>query len=518
MIFSETPRRQMVSKLVTWGHWFALCNIIVAIFIAGIYLFSSSAPETALGLIYLIANWFSHIGFLTFFGFVILILPVCYLYPNSSILRLWGSAVSAIGLAFLAFDALLYTRHGLHFSFYSADFIKQQTNVALTELGLQSIVFLLISFFIWLLFQLLLANSLWHRMERLQRLKLGLPISAAFIAMFTFSHLTHIWADANLYQPIVKQDNMFPLSYPATAKTLLSKYSLMDLDEYQTKKKLQFDNLLGTVTYPKSTLFCSITRQNPTLVLFVNDGINERIIGPYMDKLNLRKVAMHFDLSSSNEAGFKTALYGLPELFHEELRSESPLLIKLMSAASNQVIGFSQDRLIGQFFNDINAQNTQDIEEFAQLMDKNDSGIFLAHINNEHIPKIIKTIKDGKTNLFLTSLKSDSQVITYSNMPLSGNREISSHQDIAPTLLNLLGCNIPDSEHSTGQNMLADSRNWLVSYHENKIVILHDGLRTIIDPNGNYLLFDYDGNPQTNMELNIPLLGQAVKLLSSFSN
>lgn len=518
MIFSETPRRQMVSKLVTWGHWFTLCNIIVAIFIAGIYLFSSSAPDTALGLMYLVANWFSHIGFLTFFGFVILILPLCYAYPNSKFLRLWASAVSAIGLAFLAFDALLYTRHGLHFGFYSADFIKQQTNTALTDLGFQSIVFLLISFFIWLLFQLLIANSLWHRIERLQRLKFGLPISAGFIAMFTFSHLTHIWADANLYQPIVKQDNMFPLSYPATAKTLLSKYSLMDLDEYQAKKKLQFDNQFGSVTYPKSTLFCSISRQSPTLVLFVNDDLNKEIISPYMDALNLNRVPMHFDLSSSVEAGFKTALYGLPELFHDELQSESPLLIKLMSTASNQVIGFSQDELIGQFLTDISALNIQDLDEFTKLMRKNDSGIYLAHINNEQVPKVFDAIKDDKTQLFVTSLKPDSQVITYSNMLLNGNREISSHQDIAPTLLNLLGCNIPDSEHSTGQNMLADSRNWLVSYHENKIVILHDGLRTVIDPNGNYLLFDYEGNPQTNMELNIPLLGQAVKLLSSFSN
>ena len=117
MIFSETPRRQLVSQLVTWGHWFALCNIIVAICIAGIYLFSSSPPDSILGLVYLITHWFSHIGFLTFFGFVIVVLPLCYLFPNSTFLRVWSSAIAAVGLAFLAFDALLYTRHGLHFSF-----------------------------------------------------------------------------------------------------------------------------------------------------------------------------------------------------------------------------------------------------------------------------------------------------------------------------------------------------------------------------------------------------------------
>jgi uncharacterized protein len=127
MILTETPRRQKITKLVSWGHWFSLCNITIAIVIAGIYLFSSALPDTALGLLYLIANWFSHIGFLTFIGFIILILPLCYLFPHSRFLRAYSSAIAASGLAFLAFDALLYTQYGLHISINTAALVKQQT-------------------------------------------------------------------------------------------------------------------------------------------------------------------------------------------------------------------------------------------------------------------------------------------------------------------------------------------------------------------------------------------------------
>ena len=48
MILAESPRRQRVTKLVNWGHWFALANIVIAIIIASVYVVSSPAPGTPL--------------------------------------------------------------------------------------------------------------------------------------------------------------------------------------------------------------------------------------------------------------------------------------------------------------------------------------------------------------------------------------------------------------------------------------------------------------------------------------
>ena len=87
MILTETPRRKLVTQLVNWGHWFALLNIIIAITIAAVYILTSPAPETALGTVYLFTNWVSHIGFLTFFGFVIFVLPLCYMVKNAKVVK-----------------------------------------------------------------------------------------------------------------------------------------------------------------------------------------------------------------------------------------------------------------------------------------------------------------------------------------------------------------------------------------------------------------------------------------------
>ena len=114
MILAESPRRQRVTKLVNWGHWFALANILLALIISSIFVFSSPPSGTLLGTFYLVANWFGHIGFLTFCGFVIFILPQCYWLTNAKLLKGSASVIAAVGLALLALDALIYNRTGFH--------------------------------------------------------------------------------------------------------------------------------------------------------------------------------------------------------------------------------------------------------------------------------------------------------------------------------------------------------------------------------------------------------------------
>ena len=150
MILTETPRRKLVTQLVTWGHWFALSNMILAIAIASVYIFSSPAPETPLGIIYLLSNWISHIGFLTFFGFIILILPLCYLVPNARTVKVISAILAAVALAMLGFDALLYNKYGVHLSFATAEMLRSEANVARSVLSWQRWAFFFLIFLFWL--------------------------------------------------------------------------------------------------------------------------------------------------------------------------------------------------------------------------------------------------------------------------------------------------------------------------------------------------------------------------------
>lgn len=504
MILTETPRRQKITKLVSWGHWFSLCNIVIAIVIAGIYLFSSPLPDTLLGLVYLLTNWFSHIGFLTFFGFVIFILPLCYVFPNSRFLRGYSSAVAALGLAFLAFDALLYTRYGLHISINTAELVKQQTFHVISEFGWRQFGFLAVLFLVWFLFQLMLANAIFKRLERLQKLKIALPVSSVFVVFFMFSHITHIWADAKLYSPILNQDDLFPLSYPATAKTLMSKYGLFNIEDYRNKKQLKFDRMFDQVAYPKEPLYCTVDTQQRTLLLVSLDSIEEKNLA------GLTALPGHIDMSTDNVSGINTILYGLPDLYHREVSKATPLLLDIPNKLGLPVsLHINEDSMVPTEF------ATTSWPDTLKLVTQPNAGLFVVFAKSDAINEVLAA-RLPEDNVLLTQLAPNSKVTLATNF-VKNAPSISNHQDIASTTLAAMGCKLDTTKHSTGRDLNQTSRTWLVASQLDKIVVLNNGLRSEVDRNGNYQVYELDGTPLNNENLDIGLLGQAIKLISSFS-
>lgn len=520
MIITETPRRQLVSKLVAWGHWFTLANIIIAIAISGVYLFSSRIPSTVLGSAYLITNWFSHIGFLTFIGFIILILPICYVFPNSRVLRGYGSFTAAVALAMLALDALLYTRYGLHLSFKSVEFIRSHANIAIAELSGRQWGFFALSFLSWLLLQLMIANAIWKRIERLQKLKWGIPIGATFTGLFVFSHATHIWADAELYQPVVQQDDMFPLSYPATAKTLMSKYGLLNIESYKQRKQLQLNVNKRDIAYPTEPFYCAVDTGRKVGLWFVegHDDEFDKLKNKFL-KSGLQPLEQHFDLSQSDASAVKSILFGLPDIYHWQLRHHRPILTDLPSKLGLPVHLFSNNEsLLGS----VKDQSSEDWETFQNTYSTQKNGLFVAFVTPEQLSSLLDSTPSssgdiGVTKQFISQLSANSQVPAYSNFAIDASYSVSHHEDIAATALHELGCLANNNLHSTGQSLQNQNRNWLVTTQNDKVLIMHQQLKIEVDSSGNFYIHNLDGTPNNSVELNTSLLSQAIKLLSKFA-
>ena len=119
-------------QLISWSHWFTLFNIIAAIAISSFYLFSETAPETLLGQLYLVTTWISHIAFLTFMSFVLLIFPLIIIWPNTKVIRTSASFIFTFGLLLLILDGFIYSRLGYHLNASSStqiiDLIKEITH------------------------------------------------------------------------------------------------------------------------------------------------------------------------------------------------------------------------------------------------------------------------------------------------------------------------------------------------------------------------------------------------------
>jgi membrane-anchored protein YejM (alkaline phosphatase superfamily) len=509
MILVETPRRKLVTQLVNWGHWFALLNIIIAIIIASIYILNSPAPGTPLGTLYLFTNWFSHIGFLTFFGFVIFILPMCYWVANARVVKISASVMAALALALLAFDALLYNKYGVHLSFSSANLIRDEAQTALAEFGWQQWGFFLLLFVVWLSFQLIVANALWQRIERLQKRKLGLPITTFFVACFVASHAMHVWADANLYQPIVRQDDMFPLSYPAKAKTLLAKYNLLDIEDYQQRKELQFNQNITGIAYPSEAIYCPVDRVNKVAILIVTDGdLPSSVRG-------LMRVENNYGVNSSTDNAINSVIFGLPELYHDALKGYAPILFDLPQSQGLKVDVFQvRDSKQATSWSSFK----RDWAEFKQGLSTHNSDLSVGFVSAEQLQELLQLDIVNQYKIMLSTFANNANFSQSLMTNFSVNHNISNREDLAPTALKLLGCNAPARAYSTGTSLtLANSSDYVVSTKGNKVMLFTPTTRIEVLSNGNVRAFDLQSGDEVFNQVDTNLLSQAIKRLSRFS-
>ena len=96
--FGSSTYSKRLLPLVSWSHWFTFFNIIASILLSSLYLFNEASPDTFLGKFYLGVTWISHMGFLTFIGFVLIIFPLTLIYPKTRFIRGSSSVIFTFGL------------------------------------------------------------------------------------------------------------------------------------------------------------------------------------------------------------------------------------------------------------------------------------------------------------------------------------------------------------------------------------------------------------------------------------
>lgn len=63
MVTHRQRYREKVSQMVSWGHWFALFNILLAIVLGSRYLFVADWPTTLAGRVYSYLSIVGHFSF-----------------------------------------------------------------------------------------------------------------------------------------------------------------------------------------------------------------------------------------------------------------------------------------------------------------------------------------------------------------------------------------------------------------------------------------------------------------------
>ncbi|MGO1192125.1 DUF3413 domain-containing protein [Vibrio casei] len=373
MVDSDNSYGERVSRLVSWGHWFAFFNIILAMLIGTSFIAQSPWPETFLGQAYLIISWIGHFSFLVFALYILILFPLTFIIPSRKLLRLISVCFATICLTLLLLDSQAYQKLHLHLNPVVWELLLSKEKTSFNAewqylFAAVPVIFLL---------QLAISEWIWKKQRKLSRKQVGKPATIIFFLCFISSHLIYIWADAFFYNPITNQRANFPLSYPMTAKSFMEKHGLLDKEEYLERLEKN-GNANEVVNYPLEPVQFEGRGKRYNVLMIMVDNLRSDMLtseimpATYQFAKNNQNFINHYS-ASNNTYGVFGLFYGLPSSYASSIKAQNtaPLFINTMHDRNYQMAAFSNDNFDNAEFYDEIFQPL-DISP-AQNKDKNTS-------------------------------------------------------------------------------------------------------------------------------------------------
>lgn len=308
MVTNRPRYREKVSQMISWGHWFTLFNILLALGLGSRYLFVTDWPSSLLGRLYALVSLLGHFSFIVFAGYLLVVFPLTFVVMSQRLLRFISAALATTGLTLLLVDSEIFSHFHLHLNPVVWELVVNPDQSELSRDWQLMFICVPIIFLVEMLF----GTWSWQKLRSLNRQHFGKPLAILFICAFLASHLIYIWADANFYRPITMQRANLPLSYPMTARKFLEKHGLLDQQAYERRLVQQGNPEAVAVEYPLSDLSYSDKGSGYNLLMLVVDGMRPQDVTKDMPALaHFAKENVFFSdhYSLGNHAG--TGLFGL---------------------------------------------------------------------------------------------------------------------------------------------------------------------------------------------------------------
>ncbi|EFN6244943.1 LPS biosynthesis-modulating metalloenzyme YejM [Escherichia coli] len=347
MVTHRQRYREKVSQMVSWGHWFALFNILLSLVIGSRYLFIADWPTTLAGRIYSYVSIIGHFSFLVFATYLLILFPLTFIVGSQRLMRFLSVILATAGMTLLLIDSEVFTRFHLHLNPIVWQLvINPDENEMARDWQL-----MFISVPVILLLELVFATWSWQKLRSLtRRRRFARPLAAFLFIVFIASHVVYIWADANFYRPITMQRANLPLSYPMTARRFLEKHGLLDAQEYQRRLIEQGNPDAVSVQYPLSELRYRDMGTGQNVLLITVDGLNYSRFEKQMPALagfaeqNI-SFTRHMSSGNTTDNGIFGLFYGIsPSYMDGILSTRTPAaLITALNQQGYQLGLFSSD-------------------------------------------------------------------------------------------------------------------------------------------------------------------------------
>ncbi|WP_445427299.1 DUF3413 domain-containing protein [Alishewanella sp. HL-SH05] len=488
-----------VNRLLNWGHWFSFFNMLLALVITASFWWAEPLPVTFLGWSYLVLTWLGHTAFICFMFFILTIFPLSLIFPYQRHIRGLAAALASIGLVLLIFDAYVYNQLGYHLGSASydqtIDLLRQQI---VTNLRNFLLIVAVVGSMLFAI-ELTISNFCWKKITRLGQSGIGKPALMLFFGSFMLSHVLHIYADAKLQWDITRQDNVLPFSYPATAKSLLARYQLVDLTQ---RAQRQAERLSLETSLPLTgELRCTLPAQQSTLLLF-SQPLTESQIN-FFRQQQFRLHEQHFAPNNAPEA-LLNVLYGqfMVEASDTEALKQRPSWLSPSHSQAFSVVNrdpklsallpwATESTTFTPFsmvFDADPTQNWADYQQYAQIV------IVPLHSNNTKFQLAPVTA--------LTRWPALSQQLKQHN---------SQQLDWLPTLVAAAGCD--GQQRWLSDNLLAPKALPKLNISQQDIISIRKDKMLILRQDGSYGVWSAGTLVPLNDKLDVPMLIDALKRL-----
>ena len=575
MVTNRQRYREKVSQMISWGHWFALFNIIFAFILGSRYLFVSDWPASLAGRIYAFTSWMGHFSFIVFAAYLLIVFPLTFVVMSQRLLRFLSAIIATAGLTLILIDSAVFNRFHLHLNPVVWELV---VNPDQTEMA-RDWQLMFISVPAIFLVEMLFATWSWQKLRSLNRRSFGKPLAVLFIVAFFTSHLMYIWADANFYRPITMQRSNLPLSYPMTARRFLEKHGLLDAQEYQRRLVQQGNPEAVSVAYPLNDITFRDKGTGSNLLIITVDGLNESTIAkslPHLAQFAQQNVrfTQHYSSGNNADSGLFGLFYGISASYMDGVLSNRvpSALVDSLGKQGYQFGLFAADgfgsplyrqalladyslppsqpqsnaQTTAQWQRWLEGQKSQSSPWFSYLsLDGNDTpdngGKNIARRYNrtaadvdKQIQQVLTTLQEkgllDKTVVVITAehgvaLDGDDSlgnranlqvplIVHWPNTPAQQVNKLTDHQDIMTTLMQrLLHVSTPAADYSQGEDLFAAQRrhDWVASTNERQLVITTPDVTLVLDNSGSYTAWDKNGH---RLKDHKPQLGLLLQVLT----
>lgn len=528
-------------QIISWGHWFALFNVIFCLIIASRYLFIMDWPNTLGGRVYAFISLIGHFSFLVFMTYLIFIFPLSFILKKAKTLRIIAVSIATIGLTLMLVDQQVFYSVNLHFNVLVWSLlIEPSYNISTHEWQ---------SFFAFMpfifLIQLLFANWSWLKLRSLQRQNWVRWLSLLFIFCFMATHLVFAWADAFFYRPVTMQKANYPFSYPMTARNFLEQYGVLDHSDYEARLSKEGDPSSRAVNYPLTPLSLSPYPSNYNIVIILfdeldhEDILNSNTLSQFADQ-NLYftrhytdknpEFTLEYGISPIFEASIK--LQSLPSLFDKSLDQRNYHVSRYAYLANSQkdsVDGALHEYFIQKSMKALDSSIQSQLSIWEQ--DNKTQPWFLA-ISLSHqvlknnkadfqalIDRIVQA--QGNTLIVMTakSNKGESHSLAPDNVPLMIKwpqlsvdvplDKLTTNQDVLRTIMQrVMRVNNLPNDYSQGEDLFYPTRSnqWWIDGQFNNIIIQTQEASIVLNRTGTAILDRRLANNYVELKLNDTLV------------